>query len=127
MPREQSFSFAKLFLLQQNKSLGSLRKLLFKEIALGCAIKIYAIPCIPNIIFHCSSLSMYKWIPHGITSDVRVKEKKVIQRSLMAQSILSSLPQVGPTIAAALTILVMTLVGKDITVVQVCIYCVPKQ
>jgi len=49
----------------------------------------------------------------------------VIQRSLMAQSILSSLPQVGPTIAASLTILVMTLVGKDITVIQVSVYMYP--
>jgi len=38
---------------------------------------------------------------------------------LIVQSILNAIPQVGPVFAASLTILIMTLTGNDITVVQV--------
>jgi len=51
--------------------------------------------------------------------DVRYREKSVIQKSLIVQSILNAIPQVGSVFAAFLTILIMSLTGNDITVVQV--------
>jgi len=38
---------------------------------------------------------------------------------MIVQSVLGVIPHVGPVLAASLTILVMTLTGNDITVIQV--------
>jgi len=38
---------------------------------------------------------------------------------MIVQSVLGAIPHVGPVLAASLTILLMTLTGNDITVIQV--------